>query len=95
MNNDRIYYSHDAEARAIRETAKLTMLCLALGASIGAALALLFAPSSGKNTRANVTRSVEESFNDGRKAVEPLVKRFEEEVSDLRNNVEKSVAHQK
>jgi gas vesicle protein len=95
MNNDRVYYSHDAEARAIRETAKLTMFCLALGASIGAALALLFAPSSGKNTRANVARSVEEGFNDGRKAVEPLVKRFEEEVSDLRNNVEKSVAHQK
>ena len=95
MNNDRIYYSHDSEARAVRETARLTLFCLALGAGIGAAMALLFAPASGKKTRANVARSVEEGLADGRKAVEPIVHKIEEEVSDLRNSVEESVAHLK
>jgi gas vesicle protein len=95
MNNDRVYYSHDAEARAVRETARLTLLCLALGAGIGAALALLFAPSSGKKTRATVARTVEEGLADGRKAVEPIVKQIEEEVSDLRNSVEEGITHLK
>ncbi len=95
MSNERIYYSHDAEVRAVRETARLTLLCLALGAGIGAVLALLFAPASGKKTRANVARTVEEGLADGRKAVEPIVHKIEEEVSDLRNSVEESVAHLK
>jgi gas vesicle protein len=95
MNNDRVYYSHDAEVHAMRETAKLTLLCLALGAGIGAALALLFAPASGKKTRANVARTVEEGLADGRKAVEPIVQRIEEEVNDLRSSVEEGVAHLK
>jgi gas vesicle protein len=95
MNNDRVYSSHDAEVRAVRETARLTLLCLALGAGIGAVLALLFAPASGKNTRANVARTVEDGLADGRKAAEPIVHKIEEEVSDLRDSVEEGITHLK
>jgi gas vesicle protein len=83
MNNDRIYYSHDAEMRAMREMTKSTLLRLMLGLGIGAALALLFAPSSGKKTRADLARTVEEGLNNGREAVEPMVKRVEEGVKNL------------
>jgi hypothetical protein len=40
MNNDRIYYSHDAEVQALRLRSILTVLCLIFGVGIGAALAL-------------------------------------------------------
>ena len=88
MNNDRIYYSHDAETLAKREMTALTMLALTLGLGIGALLALLFAPSSGKKVRHNLAQSVEAGLNDGREVVEPVVKRLEEEFAELRKKVE-------
>lgn len=88
MNNDRIYYSRDAQMHAMRFRAVLTMLFLSFGLGIGAVIALLFAPASGKKTRHNLAKSVEEGLNTSRDNVEPLVKRLEEELADLRKNVE-------
>ncbi|MBK8020045.1 MAG: YtxH domain-containing protein [Chloroflexi bacterium] len=87
MNNDRVYYSHDAEKQAMRAKTLLTLLCLAFGLGMGAALALLFAPSSGKTARHDLARGVEDGLNSGRETVEPLVKRLEEEFADLRKNI--------
>jgi len=95
MNTDRTYYSHDAEVRAMREITKLTLLCLTFGLGIGAALALFFAPASGKRSRANFARTIEEGLATGREAVEPVVKRIEEDFADLRHNVEAGVTHLK
>jgi gas vesicle protein len=95
MTENRIYYSHDAELRARRETTITTLLRLILGLSIGAVVALLFAPSSGKKTRADLAKTVEEGLNSGRDAVEPLVKRMEEELGDLRKKVEEQVGNLK
>jgi len=36
MNNERMYYSHEAEMRAAREMTKLTVILLALGLGAGA-----------------------------------------------------------
>ncbi len=91
MSNERVYYSHDAEAQAMSDRTRLTLLCLLLGLGIGTALALLFAPSSGKKTRADLAKTVEDGLNTGREVVEPLVKRVEEEFADLRQNVEEHV----
>jgi gas vesicle protein len=88
MNNDRVYYSHDAEMHAMRDRTVLALVFLTFGLGIGAALAFLFAPSSGKTTRHDLARSVETGLKDGREAVEPLVKRVEEEYADLRKSVE-------
>jgi gas vesicle protein len=93
MSNDRIYYSHDAEAQAMGDRAKSTLLYLMFGLGIGTALALLFAPSSGKKTRADLAQTVEDGLNTGREAVEPLVKRVEEEFGNLRQSVEEHVAN--
>ena len=88
MNSDRIYYSHEAEVRAAREMTKLTLLFLTFGLGIGAVLALLFAPASGKKIRDNLARSVGDGLNNGQETIEPLVKRLEKEFGELRKSVE-------
>lgn len=88
MNNDRIYYSHDAEMHALRDRTMLTLVFLVFGLGIGAALALLFAPTSGKKVRDDLSKSVEQGWNNGRDAVEPMMKRLEEEFAKLQKNVE-------
>jgi gas vesicle protein len=93
MNNDRVYYSHDAETQAKRETIALTTLALTLGLGIGALLALLFAPSSGKKARHDLGKSMGQDWENGRDAVDPLVKRLEEKFSELLKNVEERVNH--
>ena len=93
MNNDRVYYSHDTETQAKREMAALTMLTLTLGLVIGALLALLFAPSSGKKARHALAQSMGEDWENGRDAVDPLVKRLEGKFSELLRNVEDRISH--
>ena len=88
MNSDRIYYSNDGKMRAVREMALVTLLCLMFGLGIGAVLALLFAPSSGRKVRDDLANTIEEGVNDGRDAIEPLVKRLEKEFDELRQSVE-------
>jgi gas vesicle protein len=94
MNNDRVYYSHDAETQAKREMTAFTMLALTLGLGIGAMLALLFAPSSGKKARRDLARSMGEDWENGRDAVAPLVKRLEGNFGELLKKVEERVTHQ-
>jgi gas vesicle protein len=88
MNNERIYYSHDAEMQAIRRTNILTFLCISGGLAVGAALALLFAPSSGEKTRKELAQNIGESVNTGRESLEPVIKKLEDQFNDFRKNVE-------
>jgi gas vesicle protein len=87
MNNDRIYYSHEAEIYAMRYRGVLAMLFLIFGVGLGAIIALLLAPTSGKVTRQELTNTVEEKLQAGRETVEPMVKRAEVEFDDLKNTV--------
>lgn len=80
MNNDRIYYSHDAETQAKRETATLTLFALTVGLGVGALVTLFFAPKPGKSARQELVRNIEGYWKAGRDAVDPMVKRFEQEV---------------
>jgi gas vesicle protein len=91
MNNDRIYYSQDAETRAMRERTVLILAFLTFGLGIGVVLALLFAPSSGKTTRRDLAKSVEDGLKTGREALEPVVKRVEKEFDEIKKNVEERV----
>ncbi len=88
MNNDRVYYSHNAEIHAVRDMTRLMALCLMVGLGIGAVIALLFAPTSGKKVRDDLTKTVEQGLKEGREAVEPVVKRVEKEFGELQKNVE-------
>ena len=91
MNSDRTYYSHDAKMRTMRRLTVLSALILLIGLGAGAVLALLFAPSSGKQTRHDLAVSIEDGVQAGRDAVEPLVKQLEDQFSDLRETVEERV----
>jgi len=93
MNNDRIYYSHDAETHAKREMTAFTMLALTLGLGIGAMLALLFAPTSGKKARHDLAKSMGQEWDNGRDAVDPMLKRFEERFGELLTSVQERVTH--
>jgi gas vesicle protein len=91
MNNDRIYYSRNTEMHAMRAMFRLTLLCLAVGLAIGAVLALLFAPATGKKIREGLAKTVEDGLQTGREAVEPMVKQLEKDFDALQKNVEKRV----
>ena len=88
MNNDRIYYSREAEMHAMRDRTMLALAFLAFGLGIGATLALLFAPKSGKKVRDDLTKTMGQGWDNGRDTLEPMVKRLEEEFIELRKNVE-------
>jgi gas vesicle protein len=88
MNNDRIYYSHDGEIRAMRDRSLLILIFLGFGLGVGAALTLLFAPSSGKTTRHDLARNMEQGLRTGRETAEPVIKRLEAEFVRLSKNAE-------
>ncbi len=86
-NNDRTYYSHQAELRSGRKN--VALLVLALG--VGAAAALLFAPHSGHKTREDLTHSLEQGVSKGHEMMDPTLKRLEKELVELRQHVEDKV----
>jgi gas vesicle protein len=88
MSNERIYYSREAEMAAMRSRSILTLTFLVIGLTIGAILALLFAPDEGKNTRKDLVKGVEDGLSTGRETLEPMIKHLEDQFNDLRKNVE-------
>jgi gas vesicle protein len=89
--NNRTYYSREAEERAARDKGIATLLFLALGLGIGTALALLFAPTSGKKAREEISNVAEDAISNGREAVAPTLKRLEKEFADLRKQVNERI----
>lgn len=65
------------------------LVVLALG--VGAAVALMFAPNSGKKTREDLTHGLEEGINKGHDLAEPALKRMEKELAELRQKLEEKV----
>lgn len=88
MNKERIYYSHDAEMYAMRIRASITLVFLTFGLAIGAGLALLFAPATGKTTRHNVSKNIGEGVQTGLNAIEPMVKQAKKDLSELREKID-------
>jgi gas vesicle protein len=73
MDNNRTYYSHEAEVRAARKNAALVVLALSVGAGIGAVAGLMLAPNTGQKTRKDLANSLEQG-----------VKNLEEKVEEAR-----------
>jgi gas vesicle protein len=88
-SNERIYYSHDTASRAMRARAIVTIVFMTLGIGIGAAIALLFAPSSGKETREEIMENVEDGLDAGQDKLEPTMKKLGKQFSGFRKSVEK------
>ncbi|HLV33572.1 MAG TPA: YtxH domain-containing protein [Spirillospora sp.] len=81
--NNRIYYSQEAEQQAKRQQTLAMILFAALGVTIGAAVALLFAPKSGDQIRRELSSALEGTDTSG-----DTLKRLEREFSDFRNRIE-------
>jgi gas vesicle protein len=92
MSNSRIYYSQEAEAKAMRRMTMMTVMWLALGLTIGTIMALLYAPTAGEKTRKNLTKNLGEGWKDSQDAIEPVINRLEKEMGELRQTVEDRIA---
>ena len=94
-DKNRTYYNHEAALRAARTNTALVVLALGIGAGVGAAAGLMFAPSSGRKIRDDVTHGfehgLEQGVNKGHEIVDPTLKRIEKELAELRQKVEDKV----
>ena len=90
--SNRTYYSREAEDQAKREQIGNTLLFILVGLAVGAVLALLFAPSSGEDTRDEIGSTVNEKLSEGRDTTHHTVKRLERDFADLRKKVEDRLA---
>ncbi|HDR90924.1 MAG TPA: YtxH domain-containing protein [candidate division Zixibacteria bacterium] len=60
-----------------------------LGGIIGAGVALLFAPASGKETREQIAVRANKAYEDGKEGAEYVRKLVQEEVAAVRDGAEK------
>jgi gas vesicle protein len=90
--NNRTYYSHEAGERAARKNTALIVLALSIGAGVGAAAGLMFAPNTGQKTRDDLTHglehNLEQGISKGHEMIDPALKRLEKDMAELRKNVE-------
>jgi gas vesicle protein len=88
MSNYRI----QKQTQATGQIVMWSIVSLLVGVGIGAMMALLNAPASGKKTRRKLARSVEDGLDSGHEAIEPVVKKLEKEVGELRHTLEERIA---
>lgn len=84
----RIYYSREAEMQARREQTIAIILFMSLGVAIGALLAMLFSPTSGSKMRAEIASALEERLGGGRDVTQRAMERLEDQIKELRRRVE-------
>lgn len=63
-----------------------------VGLGAGTAAALLYAPQTGKKTRRELRKDIESTLDDGQDAIEPVVKRLEKEMGELRHTLEEQMS---
>jgi gas vesicle protein len=86
--SDRIYYSKEAEERALRERTVVALIVLGLGLGFGAALALLFAPRSGEEVRHEISRQANYAAESGRDQTNRALDSLQRDIKNLRDDVE-------
>jgi gas vesicle protein len=72
----------------LRSTKQLTGLFL-MGAAVGAAVALLYAPKSGVQTRKDIRRFSKRTFDEGCDQVMEVFDNVKEYVEDSKNRLQK------
>jgi gas vesicle protein len=86
--SDRIYYSKEAEERALRERTVVALIVLGLGLGFGAALALLFAPRSGEEIRHDISRQANYAAESGRESTNRAIETLQRDLKHLRDDIE-------
>ena len=93
--NERIYYSTRAERIAKRQRMLVATLFMALGLTVGALLALLFAPQSGEKMRKAITGEIEGGLKIKRSRGNGTRHRIEDEYRNLRREVDSLLSNVK
>ena len=83
--SQRTYYSEEAEKQAKMKTSAIVAVCLALGATIGTAIAVLFAPQSGEATREELNGIMDDQLEKGREATNTAIDRLQQQIDELRD----------
>ncbi|HOA25526.1 MAG: YtxH domain-containing protein [Aggregatilineales bacterium] len=91
MPERRIYYSE--EARQIAQQRQMVQLTVAvlIALMVGATIALLFAPQSGKKLRRQIAQAIDEGYQRGREETGDLIDRLEAEFPGVRRRVEELI----
>ena len=79
--SQRTYYSEDAKNKAQFKMSALAAFCLAIGATIGTAIAILFAPQTGEDTREELGEVSQSAFEKLQNQIDDLRKRFDNAMS--------------
>lgn len=86
--SDRMYYSQEAEQRARRDKLMLILLTTGLSVTIGALIAMLFAPQTGDEFREQIGEQVGDTIAKGRKLAESASDRVAEQAGKLREEAQ-------
>jgi gas vesicle protein len=89
--NNRIYYSQEAEQLAIQQRRLALVVFSAFGLGIGAALALLFAPKKGEETRRVLSNAVSDGVESGREFTQEAINKMEKEIVELRKRLDERI----
>lgn len=85
---DRMYYSREAEQRALRERWLIAIVVSLLGLTIGSLIMLLLAPRSGDETRRLILQTVTDAAERSSEATQAAVKQLGEELKELRQRMD-------
>lgn len=86
--SDRMYYSYEAEQRARREKLMLVLLAAGVSVTIGALIAMLFAPQTGDELREQISEQMTDAVNKGQKLAQSTSEQVVEQADKLRENAQ-------
>ena len=86
--NNRIYYSEEAAEHARRKQTAGAVMAMLIGMSVGAILALLYAPQEGSTTRHQINDTAEDYYENGRDSTKSALHRLQQEFNDFREQME-------
>lgn len=84
---DRMYYSEESEKTAHRQKLALGLSSLVIGAGIGTAVSLLFAPEEGEKLRKRISDTIGDNIEEGQDKVSKLIEELEDEYPDLSDRI--------
>ncbi|MEO1166645.1 MAG: YtxH domain-containing protein [Chloroflexota bacterium] len=86
--SQRTYYSEEAKQQAQAKTTAIVAICIALGATIGTVIAVLFAPQNGEETRNQLMNNMDEQMENGRNATDTAIEKLQQQMSNIQERFE-------
>jgi len=88
MSQQRIYYSEESRKQAQRQTFVLAMAVAGVSLSLGAVIALLFAPTTGDNIRREIRDYLDELADQGKQVADNLEDTAQQNARKARKQIE-------